>query len=312
MAITPSCQLPNHAESLSTITYLVNSEPSRISQHLTHECERTALSWMELTLSPVVDKLAPTWDMFRLLWHSCRISPRHRRERRAFLRLRGERSLRSEERGEWNAVSEERGRGMRRGSARDDTGPQHVPRTNRGEPGCLPVRVKAGYDLWHLEGSWVTLTSIVSRSLPISWNNRNLFWPWRKICLHFSQGHVRRHDRSSLSEVLNIVRLSDELLLSITYLSSVLYVVSNLQSLFLRFLSRKSKEVDSPVELLSRTVNNTDLRSSYFDRDGVFVPPTDLLWQRTRRLSSLPTDVFSMTHAFCEVSALWGDVCYSG
>ncbi|XP_043204055.1 UDP-glucuronosyltransferase 1A9-like [Amphibalanus amphitrite] len=73
----------------------------------------------------------------------------------------------------------------------------------------------------------------------------------------------------------------------------------------IRFLSRKSKPVDSPVELLSRTVNNTDLRSSYFDRDGVFVPPTDLLWQRTRRLSSLPTDVFSMTHAFCE--SLLGD-----
>ncbi|XP_037093340.1 UDP-glucuronosyltransferase 1A8-like [Pollicipes pollicipes] len=68
----------------------------------------------------------------------------------------------------------------------------------------------------------------------------------------------------------------------------------------IRWLSRKSKPVQSPVELFSRRVNNSDLRSSYFDRDGVFVPPTDMLWQRRRRLYRLPTDVFSMTRAHCQ------------
>lgn len=70
-----------------------------------------------------------------------------------------------------------------------------------------------------------------------------------------------------------------------------------------RWLNNKSaRNIDSSVHILSRTVNTTAVpsaRSDYFDEEGVFQIPTDLLWQRSRRLDRVPTNVFSLTHGHC-------------
>ncbi|CAL4090222.1 unnamed protein product, partial [Meganyctiphanes norvegica] len=51
-----------------------------------------------------------------------------------------------------------------------------------------------------------------------------------------------------------------------------------------RWRSTKTREVNSKVEVITLSPDNRDRRYPYMSEDGIFQPPTSMLWERPRQL----------------------------
>ncbi|XP_076055067.1 UDP-glucuronosyltransferase 1A9-like [Oratosquilla oratoria] len=67
----------------------------------------------------------------------------------------------------------------------------------------------------------------------------------------------------------------------------------------IRWRSTKTTEVESPVEIITLSPDNHDLRYPYMQADGTFEPPAKMLWDRRLSITEIPTDVFLIIEAHC-------------